>query len=180
MCSTNNITSSNWSLVLTLLFCLGLVSCSSENIKYQISNKELKISATLHGRVIPKDSLILESIKIVDVNADYSYKPRIRLWGIGQPRIQTEKIKLDKYLEGWFLLNNGDIALLFLSEHKKAIFIKTKLSPPAQVKFVYNYGTEESPADNKTFSLLLGTDTPIKLKEKMEQEWGLITSDMNK
>lgn len=154
-----------------LLLLVGLWSCSSENIEYKITDTGLKINATLHGRFIPKDSLILESIKIIDVNSEHSYKPYIRLWGIGQPEIKTGKIKIDKYLEGWFLLNNDDIALIFLSEHKKAIYIKTKLKPPQQVKIISKIEPSESPDHRKNYSILLGTNNPAELKELMKKKW---------
>ena len=120
---------------------------------------------------MPKDSLILESIKIIDVNDDHSYKPYIRLWGIGLPGIKTEKIKLDEYLEGWVLLNNDEIALVFLSEYNKAVYIKTTMTPPRQVKLISEIDPPESPDKRKTFALLLGTNKPLKLIELMEKEW---------
>ncbi|PCH66435.1 MAG: hypothetical protein COC01_07955 [Bacteroidetes bacterium] len=154
-----------------LLPLIGIQSCSSDNIDYKITDNGLKINATIHGRSIAKDSLILESIKIIDVNSDHSYLPYMRLWGIGQPEIKTETIKIDEYLEGWFLLNNDEIGLVFLSGHKKAIYIKTKQKSPRHVKIISKIDPAVTPDNRKTFSVLLGTNEAEKLKEKMEKEW---------
>ena len=166
----------NYFKFFALVSLFELLSCSSDNIDYIINDSGLKIDATIHSRFIPKDSLILESIKIIDVNSDHSYIPYLRVWGIGQPEIKTENIKIDEYLEGWFLLNNDEISLVFMSGHKKAIYIKTKLKTPGHVKLISKIEPAVSPDNRKTFSILLGTDDAAELQERMKKEWELVTS----
>jgi len=156
---------------LILILLLVLYSCSSENISYEISNAGLKVNATVHGIFIPKDSLIIESIKVIDFNSDYSYKPYFRLWGISQPEFKTKNIKIDKYNEGWFLLNNDEIALVFLSQHSKAVYIRTKLKPPSQVRLISKIEPTDSSGIRENFSVLLGSDKPDELKKLLEAKW---------
>jgi len=146
-----------------LLLLFGLLSCSSDNIDYIINDSGLKIDATIHSRFIPKDSLILESIKIIDVNSDHSYIPYLRLWGIGQPEIQTENQeefakaiaairKLSRVVSTMTLNVNDEIALVFMSGHKKAIYIRTKLNVPGHVKIISKIEPAVSPDTRKTWS----------------------------
>lgn len=155
-----------------LLVFFGLFSCSSENINYDINNDGLNIKATVHSRYIPKDSLILESIRIIDIGKDHSYKPYRRVMGIGQPPVKIDRVTIDRYLEGWFLLNNDDMALIFLSEHKYAIYIKTKVKPPGPVLLISEVDPPEEQGQREYFSILLGTDNPEVLVQIMENKWG--------
>ena len=160
----------NFFLIILILW-FSFLSCSSQNIKYEINEKGIKINATIHSRFIPKDSIIQKSIQIIDVSVKHSHKPYRRLWGIGQPRIKTDRIELDKYREGWFMLNNDDIALVFMGEHNKAIYIRTTMPPPKHVKLISKIEPVESPEKRKTFTLLLGTSNPFEMKEKLIYEW---------
>lgn len=153
-------------LLALLLF--GLSGCSSENINYEVAEEGIEITATVHGRTVPKDSLVLESLRIINFSTEEQYQPTLRLWGVGQPAVETGPVSIGEYLEGWFRLQNGELALAFLSEHEQAIYIQTKLRPPRQVRLLSGLGENEV---DKHFVLLLGTDEPEALKELMEQQW---------
>jgi len=155
-----------------LLLIFGLFGCSSETINYDIENDGLNIKATVHSRFISKDSLILESLKIVDISNDHSYKPYRRVMGIGQPPLKIDRVSIDRYLEGWFLLNNDEIALIFLSEHKYAIYFKTRSKPPGLVPIISEINPPELQGQRENFSILLGTDNPEALIKMMREKWG--------
>jgi hypothetical protein len=105
---------------------------SARNTKFVISERGLRIKGCLYGRRVPKDSLITEDIQIVDLLHADTYRPTKRTNGVGLPG----------YLEGWFRLNTGEKALLFLTEKTRVVYIPTKggysvlLSPTQPKEFL--------------------------------------------
>ena len=82
-----------------------------------------------YGRYIPKDSISIEDVKLVSFQQESAYFPSIRTNGIGFPG----------YWAGWFKLNNGEKALVFLTDRSNVVYIPTKvgysvLLSPAQPK----------------------------------------------
>ena len=89
---------------------------SARNTKFVISEQGLRIKGCFYGRSIPKDSLITEDIQIMDLLHDDTYRPTRRTNGVGLPG----------YLEGWFRLNTGEKALVFLTAKTRVVYIPTK------------------------------------------------------
>ena len=56
-----------------------------------------------------------EGVRIIDLNTQTEYKPRIRTNGIGLPG----------YEEGWFKLRNNEKALLFVTDYSRVVYIPT-------------------------------------------------------
>jgi len=89
---------------------------SARNTKFVINNEELRIEGALYGRVISKDLLVTQDVRIINLIEDSTYKPRIRTNGVGLPG----------YLEGWFRLKNREKALLFVTNRKQVVYIPAK------------------------------------------------------
>lgn len=100
-------------LALTLLF--AYIAYSMRNVAVEVRNDGLRIKGSLYGRFIPKEDIIEDGIRTLDLSAERDYKPKIRTNGIGLPG----------YKEGWFRLRNGEKALLFVTSDV-VVYVPTK------------------------------------------------------
>ena len=94
---------------------LGINLYMLKHVKFNIDRNELQIKGGLYKRVLSKDELDLDSVSIVDLNNKMDLAPVIKRNGIGLPGIK----------EGWFKLRNGEKALLFLTDTKNVVYIRT-------------------------------------------------------
>ena len=127
-----------WLLGIVIVFMLGLVclfgylAYSSRNARVEVSSDGLRISGALYGRTIPAASLILEDAKWVDLSRDRDYQTKWRTNGAGLPGYHT----------GWFKLRNGEKALVFLTDLKRVVYVRTRdgysvlLSVPEPEEFI--------------------------------------------
>ena len=101
-------------LILLLGF-FAFIGYSARNTKFEVSDQGLQIKGGIYGRFIPKEEVDRENVKIINLNTDPEYKPRIRTNGIGLPG----------YSEGWFKLKNKEKALLFVTDRSNVVYIPT-------------------------------------------------------
>lgn len=73
-------------------------------------------NAIFYGRNIPKDKIIIEKVKKVNLKEDRQLTPTMRTNGIGLPG----------FLSGWFRLKNKEKALLFVTDREKVLYIPTR------------------------------------------------------
>ncbi|WP_456486705.1 PH domain-containing protein [Candidatus Alkanophaga liquidiphilum] len=92
---------------LALLLLFAYIAYSMRNVTVEVENDGLRIKGSLYGRFIPKEQIIKNGIRTLDLSVKSEYKPRIRTNGIGLPG----------YKEGWFKLRNGKKALLFVTSN---------------------------------------------------------------
>jgi len=104
-------------ILICLLVLFYYINHSSKNTKFIVSPEGLRITGTLYGRTIPKDQLLIQMIKSLNLKTDDQFRPKWRTNGIGLPQYQA----------GWFKLNNGEKALLFLTDKNNVVYIPTKL-----------------------------------------------------
>jgi len=103
-------------IVLVLIIGLfAFIGYSARNAKFEVDEQGLHIKGALYGRFIPKAEIAAGNIKIIDLNTDTDYKPRLRTNGVGLPG----------YSEGWFKLKNGEKGLLFVTERSRVVYIPT-------------------------------------------------------
>jgi hypothetical protein len=103
---------------LILLVAIGFfvfIGYSSRHTSFEVSDQGLRISKALYGRFIPKEQIAAEGVKVINLNIDAEYKPRLRTNGIGLPG----------YDEGWFKLKNNEKALLFVTNPSRVVYIPT-------------------------------------------------------
>ena len=92
---------------LALLLLFAYIAYSMRNVTVEVENDGLRIKGSLYGRFIPKEQIIKNGIRTLDLSVEREFKPRIRTNGIGLPG----------YKEGWFKLRNGKKALLFVTSN---------------------------------------------------------------
>ena len=103
-------------LLIGLLCLFGYLAYSSRHTRFEISPEGLSISGGLHGRTISAESLIVEEATRVDLSGDSEYRLRTRTNGTGLPGFQA----------GWFRLQNGEKALVFVTDLERVVYIPTK------------------------------------------------------
>ena len=91
------------------------ISYSARHASFTVTDDALRIRASFYGRTIPRSDIVAEGVKVIDLNVDSEYMPRIRTNGIGPPG----------YAEGWFKLADKEKALLFVTDRSRVVYIPT-------------------------------------------------------
>jgi hypothetical protein len=107
-----------WVLSVILLAVIGLfvyIGYSSRNIQFTINDDGLRISPGLYGRLIPREAIKTEGVRVINLTIDSEYLPKWRTNGVGLPG----------YSAGWFKLKNGEKALVFLTERTRVVYMPT-------------------------------------------------------
>jgi len=102
-------------ILIPLILLMGVITFSAKNTRVVVDDEGLHIKGALYGRFIPKESIIREGSKILNLNVEREFRPVMRTFGIGFPG----------YSEGWFRLANGERALLFVTDRFNVIYVST-------------------------------------------------------
>jgi hypothetical protein len=100
--------------------------------RFELSDQGLRLRGDLWGRFIPAGELRGAAARIVDLDVERALAPRTRTMGTAMPG----------YRAGWFRLRDGEKALLYLTDERRAVYIPTTrghvvlLSPQAPERFV--------------------------------------------
>ena len=122
-------------VAMVVLFICGMFiyfAYSAKKTKFVVSDKGLYIHGCLYGRAVPRESINEDGIKIVNLLTEEGYRPVVRTNGIGLPG----------YLSGWFRLENGERALLFVTNQADVVYVPTSegycvlLSPSEPMEFL--------------------------------------------
>ena len=112
-----------WVLLPVALILIAVVSLlavslwGSRGTRFEVSAAGLRLRGDLYGRFIPAESLRLDAARRVDLTATADLQPRRRTLGTGLPGYQS----------GWFRLANGESALLYLTDRRKAVYVPTAI-----------------------------------------------------
>lgn len=83
--------------------------------QFEVSTDGLRIRGDLYGRMVPMAELKLDEAKAVDLTVDRNLQPKLRTMGTGLPGYQA----------GWFRLQNGEKALLYLTDKQRVAYMPT-------------------------------------------------------
>ena len=97
----------------TALLVITLVG--SRKATFEVSPDGLRLRGDLYGRFFPMSDLKASDAVRVDWSAQPGLVPAMRTLGTGLPGYQA----------GWFRLENGDRALLYLTDRQRAVFVPT-------------------------------------------------------
>jgi hypothetical protein len=81
----------------------------------RLSEKSLIIADRFYPQSIPRNTLIPERAKVVNLNENSPYNLSSRLDGVGLP----------KYHSGWYTLRNGEKALVVITRSSDVVYIPT-------------------------------------------------------
>jgi hypothetical protein len=119
-------------LFLAFAVFFGYVAYSLRNVKCEVTDQGIKLRGGIYRKFIPKDSIIKEELRLINLNIERGYQPRIKKRGISLPG----------YKEGWFKLSNREKALLYLGDWSNVVYLSTRdghavlLSPEHAEEFI--------------------------------------------
>jgi hypothetical protein len=102
-------------LLAIVLLALAYTAYSSRNSRVEISSDRIKLVGDLWGREIPVGLLNVSAARVMDLNASSEYLPKRRTLGTGLPG----------YSSGWFRLQNGEKALVYLTQRRNVVYLPT-------------------------------------------------------
>jgi hypothetical protein len=86
-------------------------------VRFEVTPEGLRIRGDLfYSRFIPRGELILDQARPMDLTAEPEYKAKWRTNGTGMPG----------YKAGWFKLQNGQKALLFVGDSQRLVLIPVR------------------------------------------------------
>jgi hypothetical protein len=94
---------------------IGFFGYQSRHAYFSLNSHDLRIGPGIYGRTILKSDIIIEEVRVIDLNYDRNYQPKWRMNGAGLPG----------YLSGWFKLQNGEKALMFVTNRSSVVYIPT-------------------------------------------------------
>lgn len=118
-------------ILVGVLIALYLSLTGSRNARFEVSSDGLRLRGDWYGRRIPASEIRTTDVRRVDLDQDRNLQPRTRTMGTALPG----------YRAGWFRLRNGEKALLYLTDAKRAV----------QVPTTEGYSVLLSPADPEAF-----------------------------
>ena len=114
---------------------VGLSLRGSRAASFEVHSGGLRLRGDLYGREVPAFQLRGGAARIVDLDQERSLRPRGKTMGTAMPG----------YRAGWFKLANGEKALLYLTDMRRAVYVPTRAG----------------------YSLLLSVDRPNEFVERL-------------
>jgi hypothetical protein len=102
-------------ILIGVILLLALVGYQSRHAVFTVNDEGLSIGPGLYSRFIPKEKIDAEGVRVIDINAETAYKPKWRTNGAGLPGFNA----------GWYKLQNGEKALLFVTDRTSVVYIPT-------------------------------------------------------
>lgn len=103
-------------LLLAGVVFFGYLAYSTRVVKFEVSREGLTITGDIYGRSIPARDLVIDEARRVDLTAESGLRLTGRENGTGLPGYQS----------GWFALQNGGRALVFVTDRKHVVYIPTR------------------------------------------------------
>lgn len=88
----------------------------SRHAQFEVSPAGLRLRGDLYGRLIPATALHTEAARVVDLRTDPALQPVER----------TEGTAIPGYRAGWFRLQNGERALLYVTDPSRVAYVPTR------------------------------------------------------
>lgn len=96
---------------------VGRSVIASRMARFEVTNRGLDLRGDWYGREIPRASIRGDEARVVDLRQERDLQPVSRRFGTGLPG----------YASGWFRLRNGERALVYLTDQRRAVFVPTDL-----------------------------------------------------
>jgi hypothetical protein len=128
-------------LLVALIFLMVFVVHSSQRASFELAPEGLRLRGELlYRRFVPREALLADEARLVDLRSESGLAPRVRTFGTGMPG----------YAAGWFRLNNGKKALVYITEPSSVVVIPT----------------------NEDYSVMLSVTEPERLLARLRAVYG--------
>jgi hypothetical protein len=88
---------------------------ASRHVTFEVSHDGVTIRGDMFGRFVPKDKMVLNSARAVDLSQETKLAPKWRTGGTGYPG----------YKAGWYRLADDSKALVFITDPHSVVYIPT-------------------------------------------------------
>jgi hypothetical protein len=102
-------------ILIGVITLLALTGYQFRHASVTLTGQGLRVGPGLYSRTIPKEDISIEGVRVIDLNAEKNYQPKWR----------TNGASLPGYNAGWFKLQNGEKALLFLTDRSSVVYVPT-------------------------------------------------------
>tara|TARA_B100000519_G_scaffold187619_1_gene184503 strand:+ start:435 stop:887 length:453 start_codon:yes stop_codon:yes gene_type:complete len=101
--------------VFLAVFALGFawLGWSMNRVSVSVTDETVELRAPFYGRVILRDSITTSELRVVDLNSEPGLNPGVRTNGVGLPG----------FLLGWFRLDNGERALIAVTDRGRVVYV---------------------------------------------------------
>lgn len=102
-------------VLLLVIVILGGSLVGARAARFTVSPAGLQLEGDWYGRTIPMEQLRGQTVRRVEFTAEPGLAPYRRTIGTGLPGYQA----------GWFRLRNGERALVYLTDRRRAVYVAT-------------------------------------------------------
>jgi hypothetical protein len=102
--------------MLLFLVLIAYLAWTARHASFEVSREGLTLHGGLYGRTIPAAELDFEGARATDLASDPPHSLSFRRNGVGMPG----------YDGGWFQLQDGEKALVFLTDRRRVAYIPTR------------------------------------------------------
>ena len=105
-----------FAILVGVMVVLGASIVAARTARFEISPAGLRLRGDVYGRMIPAATLDPRGARAVDLSTEQSLKPAMRTNGTGLPGFRS----------GWFRLNDGQKALLYVTDQSRVAYVPTR------------------------------------------------------
>jgi hypothetical protein len=102
-------------LLAGVLILLAVTGYASRHARFVATETGLDFRGDIYGKQVPWTALRTSEARLVDLSQESGRRPRSRRLGTGLPG----------YAAGWFRLNNGERALVYLTRRNPVLYVPT-------------------------------------------------------
>ncbi|HEY6074400.1 MAG TPA: PH domain-containing protein [Anaerolineales bacterium] len=104
-------------LLAAVLSLLAIAGYASRHARFVVTEAGLDLRGDIYGKAVPWKAIRTSEARLVDLSQESGLRPRSRRLGTGLPG----------YAAGWFRLNNGERALVYLTRFNPVVYVPTTL-----------------------------------------------------
>ncbi len=103
-------------IMIAVLVLVGVSVIGSRAARFEITDDGVRVRGDLYGRTLAWRDLVIDSTRAVDLETQPSLRPARRTLGTSLPG----------YSAGWFRLQDGQKALLYVTDRRRVVYLATR------------------------------------------------------
>jgi hypothetical protein len=102
-------------VVFGIIGILIILGYQSRQVFFMVTNKGLSIGSGHYGKFIPREDILTDGVKVVNLKKESVFRPKSKTDGSTFPGFSS----------GWYRLANEEAALVFVTKRSKVVYIPT-------------------------------------------------------